>query len=717
MDRAGKTGRAKALHLQGKLAEAEALYREALQSEPADLAALEGLGVLAFHLGRAEEARNLFARGVALRPGLPRFRANLAEALRILGRHEEAAEELRQVLALNPRLPQAWNSRALLAYDQKRYADALAAAEEAIRLHPGFAAAHINLGNALLALGRRREAVAAVREALRLEPDNCTAHTNLAQALLEGGDPDELDEAESHCRRAAQLAPRVPEILENLGHVLLAQGRINQASECYKQALAAAPRRVATRRSIGELVQQAGRYEEADRWFRSALALDPRDARTCAAVGSLSFALERYTEAAAHYQKSVALDPTLADAHFGLGLALQELDQPVEAESCYREAIRVDPSLTAPLVALARLQSERGDRELSSQTARRALALRPNLAEAYWRLAMNEKAALPDADVRKMQGLLAHKYLSHGLLAALHFGLAAVHDARGQYREAASHMDAANALQAAVKAAKNQAYDADQHARSIDRLIAAFSREFVERARAWGDPDPRPVFVVGLPRSGTTLVEQILASHSQVHGAGELRDALRLFNLLPQFVGRDTSDPFDCIAELGPDSVSAMARMYLERLQSLAPPSATRVVDKMPDNFKLLGLIAVLWPRAHVILCTRDLRDIAVSCWQTSFSSNPWTNTWEHMARRFADHARLLAHWRDTRPVPWIEVIYEELVSDPEGWRGSRVVSSFTRHPGRCGPPASTRSASPSTHTRSAAGSTTKRCSRLSWRP
>jgi tetratricopeptide (TPR) repeat protein len=667
MENAGKVRQAKTLHRGGRLAEAEVLYREALRDVPDQLDALEGLGVLSFSQGRIEEARACFAQGVALRPGLARFRANLAEALRVLGRLGDAEREARQALAQNPRLPQTWNTLALLAHEQKRYADAQSACEEAIRLDPRFTAAHINLGNALMAQGRRVQAAAALREALKIEPDNLTAHTNLGEALTELGDPDLLEEAEAHARRAAELAPQSPEVLENLGHVQGRQGRLNEAIESYKQALAVAPRRVASRRSIGELLQQSGRYEDAARFLRSALTLDPRDARTHAAIGTLAFSRERYEEAATHYKAATALDPTLAEAHYGLGLALQECDQPESAEACYREAARVDPMLPTPWIALARLQSERGLVDESCATARQALAMRPNLAEAYWRLATNLKGALPAADIDAMKGLVDHKYLSHGLRAALHFGLGTVYDAQRAYSEAAAHLNAANALQASVKTSKGQAYNASQHSTSIDRLLAVFSPEFAEERRDWGDPDERPVFVVGLPRSGTTLVEQILASHSRVYGAGELRDAINLFNSLPQIVGQPAADPFDCITALGSLAARALARKYVARLDALAPQGTLRIVDKMPDNFKLLGLIALLWPKAHVILCSRDLRDIAVSCWQTSFSSNPWTNTWEDMAQRFADHERMLAHWKRTPPLQWLDVVYEELVADLEG--------------------------------------------------
>ena len=245
--------------------------------------------------------------------------------------------------------------------------------------------------------------------------------------------------------------------------------------------------------------------------------------------------------------RPLALDATFAEAHHGLGLALHEQGLLEEAEGSYREAIRIDPALAAPWVALARLQAERGDWDESCQTARQILALRPNVADAYWRLAINLKGALPDRDIEAMQSLLEHKYVSHSLRAGLHFALGAVFDARGMHGQAAEHFDAANGLQTAVMAAKGQSFDPNHYSRMIDRVIAAFSPALLARGRGWGDPDPRPVFVVGLPRSGTTLVEQVLASHSQVHGAGELHDAINLFSALPELVGQPGGDPFEVV--------------------------------------------------------------------------------------------------------------------------------------------------------------------------
>jgi tetratricopeptide (TPR) repeat protein len=663
----GTIDRAQALHVQGRLAEAEALYREVLRAQPDSVRSLEGLGVLVFQQGRAEEAAGLFARGVGMRPGSARLHANLGEALRILRRFDESIDHLRRALALDATFAQAWNSMGLWSYDRRRFADAESACREAIRLNPRLAAGYINLGNALQALHRPVEAVEAMRIALRIEPDNVLGLANLGQVLSELGDPDLLDEAERLCRRAEALAPQLPQAPENLGNALSMQGRLEEALACYKRSLERDPRRAMPRHFIGQLLQERGRYDEAARLYEAARAVEPGEVRFLLDLAGLSAAREQHHQAAEQYRLAVTLHPECAEAHHGLGLALLDQCRLDEAEACFGQALRIDPSLALSWVALARLYSERGDFDLSCESARSALAVRPKLTEAYWRLALNLKGRLPESDVQAIEGLLDYKYLSPGVRAGLHFGLGAVMDARGLHARAALCFDIANKLQCSARAAKGQSYDPDRHSRATDRIIATFTPEFLNDRRGWGDPDPRPVFVVGLPRSGTTLVEQVLASHPQVQGAGELQDVHNIFQTLPELVGQSAGDMFDALHALTPESARKAARRYVERLDALAPARAVRVVDKMPDNIRLIGLIALLWPNAKVIVCDRDPRDVAVSCRQTDFVSIRWTNDWEHIARRFAEHRRIVAHWRQTQPIRWLDVRYEDLVGDLEG--------------------------------------------------
>jgi hypothetical protein len=173
------------------------------------------------------------------------------------------------------------------------------------------------------------------------------------------------------------------------------------------------------------------------------------------------------------------------------------------------------------------------------------------------------------------------------------------------------------------------------------------------------------VFIVGLPRSGTTLIEQVLASHSRIHGAGELRLARHSFESLPSALGR-TDPPRDCVASLDPPALQRLADQHLAALHVIDDGRAARIVDKMPDNYMYLGLLSLLFPRAVFIHCRRDLRDVALSCWMCDFRILRWANHPDHVAHRFRHYLRLMDHWRAVLTVPIHEVHYEDTVADLE---------------------------------------------------
>jgi tetratricopeptide (TPR) repeat protein len=663
----GTLARAHALHLEGRFSEAEAHYLSALERQSDAVDAIRGLGALAYQHGRVEEAVAFFKRGATIQPEAADFQANLAEALRIAKRPDQALEHVRRALALDSTLPDAWNTLGLLEHDRGRYTHAETSFAQAIRLRPTYASPHVNLGSTLSKLGRFDDAAVALRKALELEPKNAGALTNLGQLLITMGDVALLDDAEKRLRQALAVAPGLTQAINSLGNVFRLQSRFDDAVSCYMHALQLDPREATPCHNLGKLYQQQGKYEEAARWFERAHFLQNDAARYHANLGSLWAAREQHDESTRCYRLALAHDPNLAEAHQGLGESLLELGAADEAETCFRAASRIDSTLPLPWLGLASLFAERGDLDDSCQAAREALARRPGLPNAYVRLAYNLKGRLPLADLQAMEALLEQRYLADEIRSQLLFALAGVLDDRGDFAAAATRLEHANASQASARAARGQFEDPDQYSRFIARITTAFTPELIARTRAWGDPDPRPVFVVGLPRSGTTLIEQILASHPRVHGAGELPDVRRVFESLPAIVGLPYASPCDALDALDPGSTRAAARRYCDRLDVLAPPSAIRVVDKMPDNLDLLGLIALLCPCARVIICRRDLRDVAVSCWKTGFASIRWANHFEHIAQRFADQMQILDYWRRTKPLEWLDVSYEELVADVEG--------------------------------------------------
>ena len=584
----------------------------------------------------------------------------------MLGNHDQALNHLRQAAALDPSLAQVSNSLGLLAFHQGRHTEAEAAFLEAIRLRPRLVAAYINLANVHNTCHRGAQAAAALRTALTIEPDNPVALTNLGQIFCDMGEPLLLGEAEALCRRVVALAPRLPEAHESLGNVLRAQGRPQDAVACYQRSGKLDRRRAMPHYLIGELLRERRDYDQAARFYQTACALEPGEARFHAGDGSLALDRGRHEEAAGHFQRALVCNPRSAESHHGLGLAYLEQSQLDRAETSFREALSIDPRLALSWCALARLQSERGEFDASCASARSALANQPGLVDAYWRLAVNLKGRLPEADVQAIERLLKLPALTDEKRALLRFGLAFVFDARGLYSAAAAHLETANALQSSANAARGMSHDPEKHSRFIDQMIATFTPATIARGEAWGVADPRPVFVVGLPRSGTSLVEQILASHPQVHGAGELPHVHDFFLNLPELLEQPAASPFQAWSALGSDQARSVAGRYIARLDALAPVAASRVVDKMPDNIRLLGFIAVIWPGARVIVCDRDLRDVAISCWQTSFEKNAWATNWEHIARRFADHQRISNHWNNTLPERSLMIRYEDLVVDFE---------------------------------------------------
>jgi tetratricopeptide (TPR) repeat protein len=656
---------AHACHARGQTAQAEERYRQVLEADPCSVTALEGLAVLVFQQGRAAEAVQLFSRGVTLQPRSTRMHANLGEAFRTVKQFDKAREHLDTAARLDPGFAQTWNSLGLLAADLRRPTEAETAFRTAVRLNPKATATRVNLANALHDLGRLHEAIAELQAVIALEPDNILALTNLGQMLCETR-PVPFADAERLCRRAVELAPNLASASNGLGKVLRLQGRFDEAAACHERALSINPRDPSPHHHLGQLLAEQGRLDEASQHFLAGRAKTPRDPRFHLDLGELLSGSSRFAEATPHYRAALECDPRSAEAHHGLGRVLMEEGRLDQAEAAFRAALHLNPAFARSWTAIARLEAERGDFELSSESARKALAIRPELAEAYWRLTGNLKGRLADSEERSLERLIHEPHLPADSLAHLYFSLATVRDRRGLFAEAAALFDKAHAIQSAWRASRGQMYDADSQSRFTDGMIAAFPPGSFDHARNWGDPTNRPVFIVGLPRSGTTLLEQILASHPAVWGAGELPDLHQVFRGLPQVIDRPQATPAEALANLSQSAAEVMARQYTDRLAALAPASASRVVDKMHDNIRFLGLIGLILPGARVILCTRDLRDIAVSCRQAAFTANIWTNEWKNIARRFADFQRILAHWRLVRPIDWLEVSYEECVNDLE---------------------------------------------------
>jgi tetratricopeptide (TPR) repeat protein len=502
-------------------------------------------------------------------------------------------------------------------------------------------------------------ALAHFRRAVEIEPNLAEGHNNLGQLLLERHQP---HEALAHLRAAVSLRPGLAEARNNLGNALRETGKLAEARQSYAEALRINPNLAMTYNNMGQALQEENSLDDSLAWYQRALQIDPRSARFHTNLASVLAEQEKYDDALAVYRQALELDPSYAEAHCGLGGVRHEQGHFEQAQSHYREALRHKADLPGAHCALGTVREELGDFKDAERCWRTALGYDPRLAGAYSALATLQRGKLPDDDLVAIHKLLADPDLHDGRRCALHFGLAQVLDARGAHDESAESLRHANALARAGAQKRGQGYDPEAHARFVAQMITVCSPSFFEPARGIGVDSERPIFIVGLPRSGTTLTEQILAGHSLVFGAGELRFGRDDFEALsPQ-----EDQALEALARLDRTTARRIGEQHLERLRELNA-DAPRVADKMPDNYQYLGLLAALFPKAKFIHCRRDLRDIAVSCWMTNFRHIRWANDAGHIASRFGEYRRLMDHWRRVLPVRVLEVDYEETVADLEG--------------------------------------------------
>jgi tetratricopeptide (TPR) repeat protein len=656
---------ASALHQAGRYADAARVYQALLERDPDDPAALHLFGVMHQQCGHSARAIELIRRAITLRPEGADFHANLAEAQRALGQYEEAAASCRAALRLRPDHPEALNNLGLALHELGRHDEAIAQFEAALNLQPDFALAQNNRATALRALGKTNEAVEAYRAALALGPTLGQAHASLGQLLADQG---QLLEGLAHCREGVRQQPDLAAGHNNLGNVLRALERWAEAEAAYAEAIRLQPDLGVAHANLGLTLQQQGKPGAALPHFRRAAELAPDDAAVWQQLAEAHALAEDWAEAIPCCQRRVALKPQDADAYNALGWAYQSDGRPAEAEAAYRRALELQPDHLDAWLDLGCLQEELGALGEAEACYRDAEARQPRSPLPLARRAVLARGRLSDGDRDRLRFAL---YRPHGALVRLNllFALAHVADARAEHAEAAACLEPANALARELRRSRGQTYDADEHSRYVDRLIATFTPALFTRLAGAGDGSRRPVFVFGLPRSGTTLVEQVLASHSQVFGAGELSLARRAMDALPPVVNRP-DDMTACLEAQGAADLARLASGYQDGVDALLTRATAqesrpaRVVDKMPDNYLYLGLLALLFPRATLIHVRRDVRDVAVSCWMTHFRSIRWADDVEDLARRIRDHERLTAHWQAVLPRPVVEVSYERLVDD-----------------------------------------------------
>lgn len=459
---------------------------------------------------------------------------------------------------------------------------------------------------------------------------------------------------------AGDIVAAAPAALDDrLNHafMLLEAEQFQEALEAFEAALRMDANCADAHFGRGRAALAIGRLGEADQSFAEALRLSPSDAEAIFWHARALHALGDSVAATERLRRAVQIFPDFPEAHCDLGKLLADAGDIDNAMRAYEQALRCDPVSAEAHNGLGTLQSALGRRAEAERSFRTALKTDPNLIIAHCNIAELKRFSFMDADAGALMAQSERTDLGEADRVQLGFALGKMYEDIGDYDAAFAAFSAANRLHRA-----GLAYDPGEE----DALAAAMIEAFAPAAAAKmadagaGVEDATPIFVLGMPRSATSLVEQTLASHPMVYGAGELDH----FETLLRKKAPEIKD----LAELDARALTELGSAYVDALRKSAPAGAAHVVDKMPTNFLFLGPIALSLPQAKLIHCVRDPVDTCLSCYKRLFSHrHPYSYDLAELGGFYTLYQRLMAHWQKVFPDRIVDVVYEDLVADPEG--------------------------------------------------
>ena len=574
-----------------------------------------------------------------------------------------------------------------------RLAEAAAAYRRVLAARPDLAEAYNNLGNVLQLQGNLNEAAAHYERAVALKPDLFATHVNLGNLLREQG---KLDQAKISLSRGLAINPHFPEAHNGLGNVLKDQGKFNEAAAEYEQAIALRRDYAEAYYNLGNVHKDQAKLDEAAAQYQRAIALKPDLFQAHNNLGNVLAEQRKLDQAMASFTRAVTINPNFPDAHNGLGNTLRDQGMLDEAAAHYEHAMALKPSFAEAYGNLGSVLLDQGKFELAVARFEQAIALRPDLAEVHCNLGNALKAqgkfdlaavqyqhatALRPDHAESHYNRADSENVSHGRCRSCGAGITrrgsqpaartqdglyplragkALEDV-GNYRRAFEHWQQGNALKR-----REINYDEAGYQRTCQLIADAFDCKLFDRFSAGGDPSSAPIFVLGMPCSGSTLVEQILASHPLIHAAGELKNLDRIVKAVADPAGRPV--PFPAwLSAIDADGLRRLAQAYLASLPTPAG-GETRIVDKATTNFLRVGLIRLILPNARIIHTVRDPADTCVSCFTRLFAyGQPFSYDLAELGRYYRGYRKLMDHWRSVLPSDAIlDVAYEDVVEDLE---------------------------------------------------
>ena len=584
-----------------------------------------------------------------------------AKRLHLSGSLQSARQIYEHILQAKPNNPEVQHLFAVLLHQLGENGAAINLLKRLLKINRANPVVWMNLANAQRGAGQILDALQNYKKAISLNPRYVEAYTNLGMLLNELG---RFEDGLTQADKAISLNDKNLEALNNRGNALRGLGRPIEALDSYNRAIAINPRIAATYYNRGIALQDLGRHQEAVESYDAALAIKPDFALALNNRANSLRSLRRFRDALASVDRALSINPVNPLAIANRADCLRELGRHKEALESYTRAIELEPRFAEAFNNKAILLRDLGEFEEACPLFERAIALQPTASIYYANLATAKKFTPGDPLIAELEKIIAtDRHLAAGDRANLEYTLG---------KALADFGDDARAIEHFIRgaAAKRQTIDYDETARMrlFDRIESVFTPELIRAYLGLGDPSSRPIFIVGMPRSGTTLVEQILASHPAVFGAGELPAMNIAINRLETARTNTRRLQFpELVHSLDANDLTHLGRDYLKDIAEISN-NAERVTDKMPMNFLFLGLIKLALPNAMIIHTIRDPLDTCMSCFSILFS-DPQNYSYDlgELGRHYRRYEALMNHWRTVLPTgSFIDIHYENVVADLE---------------------------------------------------
>ncbi len=446
---------------------------------------------------------------------------------------------------------------------------------------------------------------------------------------------------------------------------LLAAGKARECIGYYEQALRLEPRFIDVRNFLGVAYRQLKEWPKAIDCFREAIRIDPSYAPAYNNLGNTLHAQGKWQEAITVYELALKLLPNNPDIVFNLAITLDAQGELTKAVEYYRQAIRFKPGNILARNNLADALKQLGNVAEAMEQLCEIVRVQPGYVLAHAQLINFAAEGFHTLQPNQIQAVKV--FVDSGNVPAYErafccFALGAWHDKQGLFDEAFRYYHLGNSLRKKLLQERNLAFDPQLHIAFVDKIIATYSHAHLESVKDWGLASAAPIFIVGSPRSGSTLVEQILASHPQVFGTGEIESILDFITK-----GSATKNP-DHYSGLLPSTLEATRKLAADYCGHLAKLSqgAARVTVKTNENYLHLGLIATMFPAARIIHCHRDPLDVCLSCYIQNFHTNDFVWSLEDIGAYYRAYEKIMAHWSRVLPIKIYDLCYEDLVHNQE---------------------------------------------------